>query len=79
MSGEAVYRLASTRYSRWIKVECVQMCGWQPPKSATTEAVKHTKTTGHETAVSYIHYHQRQEDVPGAAAPAEAREEGPES
>ena len=57
--------IASTRYSAWLEIECTQQCGWKAERQASSEAVKHVKTTGHETAVvhhSSIHYHVRRED-----------------
>jgi hypothetical protein len=56
--------VASTHYSATIEVECVQVCGWKPGRQASSEAVRHVKATGHETAVKHhssIHYHVRRE------------------
>lgn len=57
--------IASTNYGGWVEVECTQMCGWKPEKQASSEAVRHVRATGHETAVKHhssIHYHVRWSD-----------------
>lgn len=62
MSGTVDRPIASTGYSGWLEVECTQKCGWKPERQASSEAVRHVKATGHETAVihhSSIHYHVR--------------------
>jgi hypothetical protein len=64
--GEPKRQIASTRYSRTIKAECVQMCGWQPGENLTLAAVRHFYETGHETAVIYsesVHYHGRSDEA----------------
>lgn len=68
--------IASTNYGGWVEVECCQMCGWKPEDQRSSEAVKHTKATGHETAVKHhssIHYHVRAALSKPSPTPGEPR------